>query len=139
MKYAILLITFLGVLAGCEDTSSISNAVASANSKMEAQGSPFRYAAQDSEHMVLTLMPLPTGPTRAVPPLAKKTLEAITTAENRKGRSVANLQEVRYLQDGREVWVLQSLSSGIAYVVAFANPSQADSSIRVTGPTVYAK
>ena len=38
-----------------------------------------------------------------------------------------------------EVWVLQSLSGGVAYVIAFANPVQAGTDIRITGPTTYAK
>ena len=90
--------------------------------------------------MVLTLMPLPTGPTKAVAPLAQQALDSITKEEARKGRITATLEEVRYLPDGREVWVLRTLGDGgLAYVVSFAAPSQAGSNIRMTGPHSYAK
>jgi hypothetical protein len=82
---------------------------------------------------------LPAGKTRAVPELAQQVIVAIANEERKKGRPTALLEAVRYLQDGREVWVLQSLNTGIAYVVAFANPSQAGSDMRITGPTTYQK
>jgi hypothetical protein len=125
------------LLTAC--ATPMSSAVTEANKKMELNGSPFRYRAVDDSSMTLTLMPLPVGPTRAVPPLAQQVLESIATQESRKGRSVANLEEVRHLQDGREVWVLKTLGEGVAYIVAFASPSQPGSDIRVTGPTVYQK
>ncbi len=126
------------VLVGCVETP-VSNAVQSANKQMEAEGSPFRWVAQDDTSMTQTLLPLPVGPTRAVPGLAEKVIEAISQAEARKGRLAVKLEEVRYLPDGREVWVLHSLGKGIAYVVAFEAPSQVDSDVRVAGPTTYMK
>jgi len=128
----------LALLAGCADTS-INSTVSSANKQMEAKGSPFRYVARDSSSMQLTLMPLPAGPSKAVPELAQQVMDSISREEAKAGRGTALLEEVRHLQDGREVWVLQSLSGGVAYVVAFANPSQAGSDIRIAGPTTYAK
>ena len=124
-------------LAGCPTTPS---AVESANKQLESQGSPFRYIAQGDSGMVMTLMPLPTGPSKAVDPLYQQTLDAITKEEMRKGRSVANLEEVRHLQDGREVWVMKTLGDGgIAYVVSFATPSQPGSNVRMKGPYTYKK
>ena len=136
MKLAIACVIGLAaMLAGCE--TPVSSAVADANKQLEAKGSPFRYVARDDSSMVMTLLPLPAGKTKAVPELAQQVIDAIATAERKKGRPTALLEEVRYLQDGREVWVLQSLGSGIAYVVAFANPAQAGSDMRITGPTTY--
>jgi hypothetical protein len=127
----------LVAMAGCE--TPMSSAVSEANKQMEMKGSPFRYRAVDDSSMTLTLMPLPAGPTRAVPALAQQAMDSIAQQESRKGRSVANLEEVRHLQDGREVWVLKTLGEGIAYIVAFAAPTQPGTDIRITGPTVYAK
>lgn len=124
-------------LAGC--TSTMTSAVDTANQKMAAQGSPFRYVAQGDSAMVLTLLPLPAGPTKAIPPLAKQALDSIAAEEARKGRSTANLEEVRHLQDGREVWVLNTLGDGIAYIVAFEAPSRAGSNIKMKGPFKYLK
>jgi hypothetical protein len=133
---AFILASILG-LAGCPSTPTH---VETANKQMEAKGSPFRYVATGDSAMVLTLMPLPAGRTKAVAPLAQQALDAITAEELRKGRSTATLEEVRHLQDGREVWVLRTLGDGgIAYVVSFAAPSQAGSDIRMTGPHKYAK
>lgn len=124
-------------LAGCPSTPS---AVESANKQLEMQGSPFRYIAQGDSAMVMSLMPLPAGPSKAVAPLAQQTLESIRQEELRKGRSTATLDEVRHLQDGREVWVLRTLGDGgIAYVVSFETPSQAGSNVRMKGPYTYQK
>jgi hypothetical protein len=133
---ACILVAVLG-LAGCPTTPS---AVEQANKQLESQGSPFRYIAQGDSGMVMTLMPLPAGPSKANDALFKQTLGAITKEELRKGRSVANLEEVRHLQDGREVWVMKTLGDGgIAYVVSFASPSQPDSNVRMKGPYTYKK
>jgi len=138
MKH-VLVLGLLIALGGCATESSISSAVKSANQKMEMNGSPFRYVPRDSTSMGLTLMPLPEGPTKAVPALAEQVLQSIATEEGRKGRSTASLERVHYLQDGREVWVLHTLGEGIAYIVALENPSNPKSNIRLTGPTTYAK
>jgi hypothetical protein len=135
---ALIALGACGVLAACAD-SGINSTVQSTNKQMEAKGSPFRYVAQDSSSMSLTLMPLPEGPTRAVPALSQKVIDAIGTEEARQGRSTASLERVHHLQDGREVWVLHTLGSGIAYIVAMENPANPDSNLRITGPTTYAK
>jgi len=135
----IILLAAVFALAGCP-SSSISSAVDSANKKLEMEGSPFRYVAASDSSMVMTLMPLPAGPSKAVPGLVKKSMDSITQEEFRQKRSVANLEEVRYLQDGREVWVLQTLSNtGIAYVVAFESAGNPDSNVRMKGPYTYQK
>ena len=126
-------------LVGCASESGINSAVKSANQKLEMNGSPFRYVARDSESMTLTLLPLPAGPSKAVPELAQQVLTSIATEEGRKGRSTASLERVHYLQDGREVWVLHTLGEGIAYIVALENPSNPKSNIRIIGPTTYTK
>ena len=56
-----------------------------------------------------------------------------------EGRTTALLEEVRHLQDGREVWVLQSLGGGVAYIVSFSDPSNPKSHIKIEGPTTYSK
>jgi hypothetical protein len=127
-------------LAAC--TTPGADAAAQANQQLEAKGSPFRYKPIETGNgtaLVMTLLPLPAGPSKANPDLAKKVMEGITSTEHRKGRSVANLEEVRYLQDGREVWVLHTLGDGVAYVIAMENPNNPRSSVRITGPTTYSK
>src|SRR4051812_32020791 len=136
VSHAFILATILG-LAGCPSTPS---AITTANQQLELKGSPFRYVAHGDSAMVQTLLPLPTGPTKAVAPLAQQALDSITKEEGRQGRAYVALEEVRHLQDGREVWVLKTLGDGgIAYVLSFAAPSQPRSNIRMTGPHKYAK
>jgi len=89
--------------------------------------------------MALTLLPLPVGQTRAVPALKQKALDSIASAEFKQGRTHATLAEVRLLQDGREVWVMDSLGQGVAYVVSFENAANPQSNVRMQGPTTYLK
>jgi outer membrane PBP1 activator LpoA protein len=138
----LLVAVILGfVLAACASTAG-SDAAAAANKQMEAKGSPFRYRAKSAGEgtvLTMTLLPLPAGPTKANPSLAQQALDAITHQELKAGHSVTSLQEVRYLQDGREVWVLHTLGTGVAYVVAFAAPTQPRSDMKIEGPFNYEK
>jgi NADH:ubiquinone oxidoreductase subunit E len=79
------------------------------------------------------MLPLPVAPTKADAKLAEEILGGIRKKEQSNGRTDALLQEVHQMQDGREVWVLQSLNEGIAYVVGLKTP------IRVQGPYNFAK
>ena len=72
----------------------MSSAVSEANKQMELKGSPFRYRAVDDSHMTLTLMPLPAGPTKAVPALAQQAMESIATQEGRKGLEATGVRLV---------------------------------------------
>ena len=129
------------LLATCVDTT-LSDAAHSANQKLEAKGSPYRWTPKtvgDSGTLVLTLMPLPAGPSRANPALAQQVLGLLSKEEAKKGRYSAELQEVRYLNDGREVWVLHSIGDGVAYVVAMSNPADPRSSVKLSGPTTYSR
>jgi hypothetical protein len=104
-------------------SSGLSSAAAAANEKLEAQGLPFRWTVQstdDGEVMVMHMLPLPVAPTRADENLSGEILKAIRIKEQSKGRGTTALKEVRQMTDGREVWILQSLREGIAYVVSFS-------------------
>lgn len=136
LTHALLYATLAG-LAGCPSTPS---AITEANKQLEMQGSPFRYVALSDSSMTLSLLPLPAGPSKAVQPLAQQALDSITQSETRQGRATTSLEEVRHLQDGREVWILRTLGdSGIAYVVSFEAPSRAGSNVRMKGPYTYKK
>ena len=87
--------------------------------------------------MVMRMLPLPVAPTRADAQLTAQILEAIRRKEQGKGRAGAALEEVRQMPDGREVWILQSLLDGVAYVVSFGSSSQGV--MRVVGPYSYSR
>jgi hypothetical protein len=132
MKAASLPILFLLAMSACSSTD-VSSGHAAANAKLEAQGLPFRWSAGEGGAAVMRLLPLPVGPTKADAKTAEEILGGIRKKEQGNGRTDAMLQEVQQMQDGREVWVLQSLTGGIAYVVGLKTP------IRVQGPYNYAK
>jgi hypothetical protein len=132
MKFALVPVLFLLALSACSSTE-VSSGHAAANAKLEAQGLPFRWSAGEGGAAVMRLMPLPAGPTKADAKLAGEILAGIRKKEQANGRTDAMLQEVQQMKDGREVWLLQSLNGGIAYVVGLTTP------IRVQGPYNYAK
>ena len=132
MKNAVLPVLFVLALSACSSTE-VSSGHAAANAKLEAQGLPFRWSVGEGGAAVMRLLPRPVGPTKADAKTAEEILGGIRKKEQGNGRTDAMLQEVQQMQDGREVWVLQSLSGGIAYVVGLKTP------IRVQGPYNYAK
>ena len=133
MKKILLPIFLALALAACS-SNEVSSGHASANSTAEMQGLPFRWEkTADGKATVMRLLPLPVAPTKADAKLAEEILAGIRKKEQANGRTDALLQEVHQMADGREVWVLQSLGEGIAYVVGLKNP------IRVQGPYNFAK
>ena len=133
MKNVLLPILFVLALAACSSTE-VSSGHASANSTAEMQGLPFRWEkTADGKATVMRMLPLPVGPTKADAKLAEEILGGIRKKEQGSGRTDAMLQQVHQMPDGRDVWVLQSLGEGIAYVVGLKNP------IRVEGPYNFAK
>lgn len=143
MRFALVPILLAAVLAvtGCP-SSSLSTAASDANRKMEAQGLPFRYSVQDTgsgEGLVLHMQQMPVGQTRADANTKNEILEAILQKEKSKGRIGADIKDVHPMQDGREVWTLQSLHGGIAYVVSLGDPRQSVVKIGLLGPYNYAQ
>jgi len=133
MKNLLLPMFFLVVLAACSSTE-VSSGYASANTSAEMKGLPFRWEkTPDGKATIMRMLPLPVGPTKADAKLAEEILGGIRKKEQNNGRTDAMLQEVRQMPDGREVWVIQSLGEGIAYVVGLKNP------VRVEGPYNFAK
>ena len=134
-----LLVVLAMAVSGCP-TSALSDTVSANNQKLEAEGLPFRWSIQgsgDSEAMVMRKLPLPVAPSRADAQTTQEILNAIRAKEQGKGRAGAELQEVQQMQDGREVWVLQSLGAGIAYVVTLGAPTQGITKIGLLGPYNY--
>jgi len=85
------------------------------------------------------MLPLPVAPSRADAQVTGEVLTAIRRREQSKGRAYAELKEVHQMPDGREVWVLQSLGSGIAYVVSLGSSTQGVTKIELLGPYTYAQ
>ena len=101
---------------------------------------PFRWSVTDTpegEGMVMRMLPLPAGESRADAHMTQEITGAIRQKEQGKGRTWTAVKEVRLMQDGREVWILQSLGAGVAYVVTLGNPSQGITKVGLLGPYNY--
>ena len=131
----------LGLVA-CESPTA-TNAARIANTQAEASGSPFRWKTQSvngGTAMFLVMADLPSGPTIADPVLKKDTLALIAKAEAGKGRANPEVEDIKHLKDGGEVWILKASShDGIAYVVHFKSSSQGGVDAEMSGPKEYRK
>src|SRR5262245_23097240 len=134
-----MLLTVALIMTACA-SSSLSSRASAANESLAAQGLPFRWTVQSTdggEVMVMRMLPLPVGPTRADAHLTGEILEAIRRREQSKGRPYADLKEVRQMSDGREVWILQPMREGVAYVVSLGTSTQDVARVGLLGPYSY--
>ena len=144
MRFALapVLLIIVMAVAACASSSLYSTASAS-NDRLGAQGLPFRWSVETTsdggEAMIMHMLPLPVGQTRADEHTTGEILGAILRKEQGKGRPSAQLKEVRQMPDGREVWILQSPYDGIAYVVTLGSANQGVARIGLLGPYTYAQ
>ena len=89
--------------------------------------------------MTLVMIDIPSGPSRADAVLKKDILALITKAEAADGRSDPQVEDIKPMKDGKEVWVLKSDREGIAYIVGFKPSPQGGSDIEMSGPKKYQK
>lgn len=128
-------------LAACESPTA-TNAARIANRQAEDSGSPFRMKTQSAGGgtMVYRVMiDLPSGPTKADPVLKKDTLALVATAEASKGREYPEVEDIKHLKDGREVWISKAERVGIAYIVHFKPSLRGGIDIEMNGPNEYQK
>jgi hypothetical protein len=125
-------------LTGCGNTAT--NATRIANTDLEASGSPFRWTSKSVKGgwiVRMTLLDLPNGPSQADAVLTKDTLSIITKTEAAAGRPAPEIEAIKPLKDGREVWVLKSSDQGIAYVISFKPSPLGGVDISMRGPQLY--
>ena len=73
--------------------------------------------------MTRVMLPLPSGPTKADARLKQEILNHIGKAWFYQHVRPAELEDVRPMPDGREVWILKDPTGGRAYVVTiFSSP-----------------
>lgn len=131
----------IGVLAltGCGNVAT--NATRLANSDFEAAGWPFRWTSENVKGgaiVRLTLMDLPSGPTKADAILKQDTLAQLAKSEAAANRPAPQIDDIKPLKDGREVWVLKSTDGeGLAYVVDFKPSPLGGVDIAIRGPQRY--
>jgi hypothetical protein len=141
---AVLSLTLVAFgLSACENATA-TNAVRIANERADASGSPFRWKTQnvsDGTAMFLTMVDLPSGPSKADPTLKQDILALISKAEATKGRTDPQVEDVKRMNDGREIWILKSKDkqSGIAYIVSLKPSPHGGTDIGLNGPTGFHK
>lgn len=138
---AFLIATAALLFAGCAG-STVTNAVHIANRDAEASGSPFRWEAKNVKGgAILTsvMIDLPSGPSKADDILRRDILLYIAAVESAKKRPAPEVDEVRHMSDGREVWVLKHPTDGIAYVITMTPSSKGGTDFAINGPHVFEK
>jgi hypothetical protein len=113
-----------------------------ANRKAETDGSPFRWKAESvpgGSKLVKVLADLPSSPSRADPVLKHDTLDLILKMESAAGRPEPQVEDVKLLKNGKEVWLLKTGSVGIAYIVNFKQSAQGGTDIELSRPQLYQK
>ncbi len=124
--------------AGCE--SPIAGVSRRQNREAEASGSPFRWrveSAGSATALTRVMIDLPVGSTRADGALKNEILGRIEKAECSNQRGAPEVDEVRLLPDGREVWILKNPRDGVAYVVRMKPSPKGGVDLSVDGPTVF--
>jgi hypothetical protein len=126
-------------LAVCQ-SSPLSSSVEYANKKAQAEGSPFRWKSKivpGGAMLVRVLADLPSGPSRADPVLKQDTLALIAKSEEAAGRTDPQIEDIKLLKDGREVWLLKTAREGIAYIVDFRPSAQGGTDMGISKPQSY--
>ncbi len=135
--FAVLLL--IGLLAGCANNTA-RDAAKLMNRDAEATGSPFRWkheTIRGQTIMQLTMIDLPSGPSKAEGVLREAILAEISRREVANQRPPAQVAEVKLNPDGREVWVLRSVKYGVAYVVTLSKRADGRAVFSLEGPIAF--
>lgn len=141
MKLHIVIVAVTAAVAfsGCGSPTA-TNAARIANRDAEASGSPFRWSTEKVKGgavMTRVMIDLPRGRSKADETLKKDILRQIETAESSKQRSSPEIEEVRLLADGREVWILKHPQEGVAYIVSMKPSIQGGTDFSIDGPHLF--
>jgi hypothetical protein len=138
---SILLVILVATLAfaGCE--SQVASIAREQNREAELSGSPFRWRVQTTvggTAMMRVMIDLPLGKTKADAMVKKDILKQIEKVELSNHRAAPEVEEVRLLPDGREVWILKN-KVGLAYIVSMPPSPRGDTDFSIYGPTLFQK
>ena len=134
----VILVAMLA-FAGCE--SQVASIAREQNRAAELSGSPFRWKVRNAvggTAMTRVMIDLPLGKTKADAVMKKDILVQIEKVELSNHRATPEVEEVRLLPDGREVWILKS-GVGIAYIVSIPQSLQGSADFSISGPTLFQK
>ena len=114
------------------------------NREAESSGWPFRWKItyfNGGTAMTHVMIDLPSGLTKADARLKQDILNQIGKARYYQHVHPAELEDVRLMPDGREVWILKdkSKTTGRAYVVTMTPSSQGGRRFSVSGLQAFQK
>ena len=89
--------------------------------------------------MSRVMIDLPTGTTKAGETLKKDILSQIAKVELSNQRKSPEIEEVRLLTDGREVWIIKNQKDGIGYVITMRPSPKGGTDFAVDGPNMFNK
>jgi len=133
--HSISLLVLLLAIVGCSGPAG--GVTSQLNREAKATGSPFRWkTGSRGGNTVVTrvLLDLPRGDTKADALLKKDILSKIEHFESSKGRGAPEIEEIRLMPDGREVWVLKNMQLGVAYVIGMEPSAQGGIDFTIAGP-----
>jgi hypothetical protein len=136
--------TVLAVLASGCASSSLGTSTDAYNRRAAAEGSAFRFKTEKlngADRLTLVLADdLPSGPTRADVPTRRNILLLIADTEATAGRPPPEIEDVKLLPDGRELWVIKTQGhNGVAYLVRLKASAQGGTDIEISGARGYYK
>ena len=115
-----------------------------ANREAEEAKLPFRWKTKKvgkETVKVRVMLPLKSGASLASPAIKRDIMDLIRNAENAQGRVNPQVEDVKLMEDGREVWILRASEGGIAYIV-FMRPSKqggGGTQVELGGPYPFEK
>jgi hypothetical protein len=136
--------TVLAVLASGCASSSLRTSTDAYNRRAAAEGSAFRFKTEKlngADRLTLVLADdLPSGPTRADVPTRRNILLLIADTEATAGRPPPEIEDVKLLPDGRELWVIKTQGhNGVGYLVRLKASAQGGTDIEISGARGYYK
>jgi len=90
---------------------------------------------------VRVLLPLKSGASLASSAIKRDIMELIRNAESAQGRMNPQVEDVKLMDDGREVWILRAAEGGIAYIVSMRPSKQGGggTQVELDGPYPFDK
>jgi hypothetical protein len=142
LRWLVISAALASLASSCASSPPLANADA-LNRRAAAEGSAFRFRIVKLDgvnRMTLVLADdLPSAPTRADVPTRRNIMRLIADTEATAGRPSPQIEDIKRLPDGREVWLIKTAGhNGVAYLVRLKPSAQGGGTdIEVSGARGY--
>ncbi len=141
MRTLVAIFVSVLALAGCVHPPADLGA-SQQNRDAEESGWPFRWRItklNGGTSMTRMMLPLPSGRTKADARLKQHILNEIGKAWFYQNVRPAELEDVRLMPDGREVWILKDPTGGRAYVITLFSSPRGDRRFSISDLIAFEK